>query len=267
MGNLKKMKNTMEIDKINDDSGKGFTTVFRDNDVELTDPIEHYMNHSINVSVTMEKNLIAQQDPSLIGTVDDSFFIKRGIKAWEQRYKEIEKTIVPPNFILLLESKSKKEQIKLLRGENLTSGQLIAYIFRAFKEYGFLFSQYRSEHYHKGLDKDDLPKLVEVNGDEVRTVGETSLTDGQLKQAVNYRKVIIAKFLDKGDEWHCFFVTYNSIGGKETWKGGQPHFHYISDKWGISREEAVKKFKSNRYPTTNVHIGLLGYGKQPQKKE
>jgi len=247
----------MEINKVYDDNGEGYTTIFRDDDIEFVDPIEHYMNHSINVSVTIEKDLLTLENPALVSKLNDSFFIKRGIQYWEDRYRTIKETVVPPNFILLLESKSKNEQIKLLREANLTIGQLIAFIFIAFTDFGYVFSQYRSEHHHKGLDKKALPKLIELNGEKVRKIGETLLTDGELKHAVNYRKVVIAKFMDKGDSWHCFFVTYNSIRGKETWHDGQPHFHYISDKWGIPREAAVAKFKSNRYPTTNVHIGLL----------
>ena len=257
----------MEIEKIYDEDGSGFTTVFRDNDIEYANPVIHFMNHSISVSISMEKGLITMKNPKLAEKLEDSFYIERAMKSWHKRLDKINQTAVPSSFISLLESKSKKEQISLLRGENLTPDQLIAYIFRAFREFGFLFSTYRSEHHHKGLDVEDLPKLIEINGDEVRTVGETSLTKGQLKNVINYRKVIIAKFLDKGDEWHCFFLTYNSIGGKESWNGGQPHLHYISDKWGLSREEVISKFKSDTYPTTNVHIGLLEYGNQPQTKE
>ena len=48
------------------------------------------------------------------------------------------------------------------------------------------------------------------------------------------------KFIDKEDEWHCLFLTYDSIRGKESWNGGQPHYHYISDKFGIPRAEWLR---------------------------
>lgn len=70
----------------------------------------------------------------------------------------------------------------------------------------------------------------------------------------------MAKFLDKGDTWHCFFTVYRSLRGEESWQDGQPHFHYISDKWGISRKDAVEQLKGDKYPSTSVHISLLGYG-------
>lgn len=58
------------------------------------------------------------------------------------------------------------------------------------------------------------------------------------------------------------FVTYNSIGGKENWKEGQAHFHYISSAFGISKEEFIESMRSGKYKSTSVHIDLLEYGKQ-----
>jgi len=159
-----------------------------------------------------------------------------------------------------LEGESKKDaQIKLLKKQTFTSDQLIAFLFRAYLEYGFSFSQYTSENLHKGLDKSKLPRLIHLDGKEVKTVGPTTLSRGQLRQVVVQRKVIIAKFLDKGNQWHCFFGTLNSIGGKESWNDCQSHLHYISDKWEIPRDGVVTKIKGGIYPSTPVHIGLLDY--------
>lgn len=105
-----------------------------------------------------------------------------------------------------------------------------------------------------------MPKLVEIKDDKVSKVGNTTLTDGQLKQAVDHRKVVVAKFIDKEDEWHCIFLTYDSIRGKESWKGGQPHYHYISDKFGIPRAEVLNQLKSRIYNLGSLpHIDLVGY--------
>jgi hypothetical protein len=61
-----------------------------------------------------------------------------------------------------------------------------------------------------------LPTLIHLDGDKVKTAGETTLTKEQLKNVVNYRKVTVSKFLDKGDTWYCFFLTYRSLRGEET---------------------------------------------------
>jgi hypothetical protein len=97
--------------------------------------------------------------------------------------------------------------------------------------------------------------------------GNTELTDGQLKMALEQRSVKIAKFIEKDEEWHCFFITYDSIGGKENWQNGQPHFHYISNLFGIKKEDVITQIKSKKYKLGNLpHITLEDYGTQPQNK-
>jgi len=94
----------------------------------------------------------------------------------------------------------------------------------------------------------------------LKKVGDTNLTDGQLKELLIKRKKTIAKFLDKGDSWHCSFITYASLQGKDGWNQGQPHFHYISDKFNIPRETVINRLKSRKYNLGSLpHIKLNGY--------
>lgn len=142
----------------------------------------------------------------------------------------------------------------------MTPFELIAFIFHAHEEKGFLFSNYRAEHHHKGLDESELPEFIHVKSEKVAKIGETNLKEGQLKQVVNHRKIIISKFIDNANEWHCFFVTYQSLKGEENWNNGQPHFHYISNKFGLSREEVLKELKSRHYKLNNLpHVSLMEY--------
>ena len=160
----------------------------------------------------------------------------------------------------MLESKSKKEQIKLLKHQFITPSILIALIFKAWTDFGYKFSQYTAHYHHRGVDKNELPKLIEIKDDKVIKVGKTSLSDGQLKNVVDQRKVTVSKFLDREKNWHCFFVTFKSINRKEQWKDGQPHFHYISSSFGLSREEVVKNLKDEYYKLNNLpHIELRNY--------
>jgi len=257
----------MDIHKIYDEDGQGFTRIVKLSDVEYVDPVKYYSDLIIVNSISLEKDLLSFKNPALAALASEEFFYENAKKKLFEKYDEIENTIIPHNFLELLEGKSKKAQIQLLRGQTLTSGQLMAYLFSAYLDYGFTFSQYISEHLHKGLNKSALPRLIHLDGKEVKTVGSTTLSKGQLRQVVEQRKVITAKFLDKGDNWHCFFGTLDSIGGRESWKDGQAHFHYISDKWGITRNEAVAKIKSGVYPSTPVHIELLGYRDKSNESE
>lgn len=87
-----------------------------------------------------------------------------------------------------------------------------------------------------------------------------NVLNGQLKQVIEQRKVIVSKFLDKGSEWHCLLLTYDSLKGKESWKNGQPHYHYISSKFRIPRDKVVEQLKSSSYNLGSLpHIDLLEY--------
>jgi len=246
--------------KIPDDSGNGSYTIFESPDFEYVDPTKHYAESYIVTNVSMMRDIILLKKPPVPLDFIEKYIHKEALKDWFKKVKEIEETPIPENLISLLTAKTKKEQIKLLKDVSITPYQLISFIFRAWTEFGFTFSQYKSEHHHKGLDKSQMPKIVEVKDGNVYKVGETLLTDGQLKQAVEHRKVIVSKFLDNSASWHCLFLTFDSIKGKETWKNGQPHYHYISDKFGIPRQKVVEQLKSSKYSLGNLpHIDLNEY--------
>jgi hypothetical protein len=192
--------------------------------------------------------------------IREKVFEENAQKRWAVRLEEILKAEAPPTFLSLFGSTSKQEQERLLEGSSLTPEQLAAFFFKAYTDYGFTYSKYTSEHLPEGIDDSKLPRLIHVKDGKVTTAGQTSLTEDQLKSVVSDRRVTVANFLDHGNEWHCLFTIYRSLRGEEPWQDGQPHYHYISDRWGISRDEAVNRLKSRKYPNTKVHIALLDYG-------
>jgi hypothetical protein len=239
---------------------------FVDCDFEYVKPIKHYeedfiVKHMILSGITNEE---------LLGEVQKSekskaVFIEANLR-WRKRLEEFKSLIISNQFIKLLETKKKSEQEDLLQGLVLTPEILMGIIIKA-DELGYTLSQYRSEHSSKGIDHSKMPLAFEVKEDgNVKTYGETELSNGQLKQAIEHRKVKVAKILDRGTEWHCFFTTYKSLRGEETWLGEkQPHFHYISNAFMIDRTEVIKQIKSEKYKLGNLpHIKLEEYGKQPE---
>jgi hypothetical protein len=247
--------------KITDDNGNGSYTIFESPDIEYVDPTKYYAECYIVTNVSIMRDLILLKKTPVPLDFIENYVHEETLKDWFKKLKEIEETPIPENLINLLKADSKKDQLKLLKNLSISPNQLIAFIFKAWTNHGFLFSQYKSERQHAGLDKTKMPKLIEIKDGKVNKVGKTSLTDGQLKQAVDHRKVIVAKFLDKESSWHCFFLTFDSLKGKETWKDGQAHYHYISDKFGISRQKVVEQLKSGKYCLgTLPHIDLVGYG-------
>lgn len=250
-----------------DDDGKGFTIVSIHEDVEYVDPIKYFSARSIESKVAVLQKMEELEMPNGDNETMKKNALKNAIEISEEHIKEIMATEVPAVLFALLKSNSKGEQIKLLKGLQLTPENLTAFIFRAFTEQGWTYSEYHCQQYPKGTTTEALPRVATLDREtgRVTTSGETTLADTKIKQIIEQRRAVSVKFLDNGSEWHCFFITYRSIGGEESWRDGQPHYHYISDKFGIPRDEAVIQFKGDKYPSTNVHIELLGYGKQPDK--
>ena len=248
--------------KIKDGNGNGEYSIFETPDFEYVNPIEHYSSVFIESNFIMMRDIVLYNKPSLPFAIEviNKTAMKKAINNCKEIISEILKTEIPDNYIALLKASSKKEQVKLLKNQSITPNQLLAFLFKANSEFGYTYSQYTAEHNHKGFDKSKMPAIVEIKESKVYKIGETTLTDGQLKQVIEQRKVIVSKFIDKGKEWHCLLLTYDSLKGKESWKDGQPHYHYISNKFGISRDKVVEQLKSSNYNLGSLpHIDLINY--------
>jgi hypothetical protein len=247
--------NPMEVNKIQDGKGKTYIMV-NHQEVEKVNPIELYEKiHKASGTRIMRLMGLDKYFPMIKNVLD-----KLAQEDWEEKYREIMDTKMPENLKQIFNAVKKKDQIKLLKGLSITPDILIAFFFYAWQERGYSFSQYRGEHEREGLNKSELPIIAYIEDGKVERVGESTLTDGQIKQAIQQRTVVNAYFLDKGENWHCLFATHNSLKGEENWQNGQPHFHYISSKFGISREKVIESLKSKYYKLGSLpHVKLTDY--------
>lgn len=236
--------------------------VFGGEDFENVHPQQHYYEACLmkGIMLTFPEEATGRKKPTEEG--------KKALLATSETCKEyissFDNIIIPEALKDLLQTTRKKEQIKILNGMVLTPDILMAFLFFTGNQ-GYTLSQYSSEFQTISIEGKKLPLAYMKNEDgKITKLGGTELTDGELKMALEQRSVKIAKFIEKGDEWHCFFITYDSIGGKENWEDGQPHFHYISNLFGISREGVINQIKSKKYKLGNLpHIKLQEYGNQP----
>ncbi|MEB2786381.1 hypothetical protein [Algoriphagus persicinus] len=247
--------------KIYSGDGKSFYRLFFDDKVEYVNPLQYFRSRSINSSFYLMKDLTNNEFKNFPEEIKNKVLLKKAIETWETRYESINEEFLDEDFITLLSTRKKSEQLRLLKGKSLTSYAFSKFALISNSEFGFTFSRYTSEKLPGNLEKQQLPLLFELSEDEssVSIIGETSLKEGELKNVINHRKKIVANFLDKGNEWHCFYVTYKSLAGKESWNEGEPHYHYLSDKFGLLREDVVKGIIDGKVPSTPVHIGLKGY--------
>lgn len=257
----------MQVKKIIDKKTGVEIVSISDDDIVAVNPIKYY--HDYFIASSLITNGVPKSElngSKKISEHSRSIFVEATI-AWKKQLVEIENTVVPKELLRLLKTTKKKEQEKLLKGLELDPDILMAFLFKAYSKHGFLFSQYRVEIPQKGIELSKMPVAYEVTEENgVEKFGATEYSDGQLTQAINHRKVIISKFVEKDDRWHCFFTNYNSLNGGETWLGEkQPHFHYISDSFGFTKEQVITELSSGKYKLGNLpHIKLTGYGNQPK---
>lgn len=153
---------------------------------------------------------------------------------------------------------SKKEQIRLLKGVQLTEPQLSS-LFNFAEECGYRFSHYKWQGDPKSVKEEKLPSFMHMKDDgSIEYIGETTLTEGQMRTIITQADELIVRIFDNGSHWHCFLQTYKGLKGMESGvQGSRPHLHYLSDSFGISKADLVKMIKIGRYPNTPVHIPLL----------
>ena len=256
----------MKIQKIYDENGQGFTRMYSFDKIENANPVEYYKTFELEKRATSLRDLLNAKNSFLTSQLDDDFFIKKAEETLVGFFEKFEQTEVPKNFLTLLDTERKKDQVNLLKGQSLNPDQLMSLILKSHKDFGYLYSKYIFENLPSGFEDRKLPKLFHVNQDgTVYKVGESDLTDGELKHIIDHRKVIVSHFFEKDDKWHCIFNTYASLAGRENHKEGQAHFHYISSSFLLSKQEFIDSMDSGKYRSTSVHIDLLDYGHQPNE--
>ena len=226
-------------------------------DVEYKNPREFLKNfHLCSILPAILKDAKMQLPNEKI----KELALKKAEEIAESQISSIEHMELPTQIETLLDyDLSKKEIEKLLKGLSITKSQLGAIFIQA-GEKGYLFSNYIFDGNPKSYKECELPSFIRIKDDgDVETYGKHQLSEGQLKDIVIQSKKIIARFLDKNDHWHCFYQTQNGVYGKEkgTYHGCSPHIHYISDSFGVAREDFIKGLKGGHVPSSPIHILLI----------
>ena len=81
------------------------------------------------------------KNPFLSQKISSDFYVRfaKDEIAKEKFWEAKEQAEIPENFLTLLETARKKDQISLLKGLSINPDQLIALIFKSFKEHKKLF--------------------------------------------------------------------------------------------------------------------------------
>lgn len=256
----------MKTDIIFSEDEKEFVILNYIDKVELVNPIEHIEECEIQQIISHIKGYLF----FMAGRVSEEWYRN---KAEEERNKIpdekrwlniILNTKVNENYIRLIQAEKKRDQEKLLEGLSITTNEMMNLFCIAYKDYGFLYSFYTFEVLPKGYENRKLPTVANYSNGKVNKLGDMDLTDGEIKQLIENRKVICAHFIEKENIWHCFLFTYRSMKGQEKWKGGQAHLHYASSSTFFrEKEDFLKQLEQGKYEgTLSMHIPILDYGNQ-----
>lgn len=157
---------------------------------------------------------------------------------------------------LLVNDKLKyNKQNKLLKGLTLTTSDIL-WLNKEAQDLGYLMDVYRQEKHPGRYDEKKSPVLFRQKKDgSIESFGQTDMSEGEMKALLEERKVVQARIYHKGEHWHCFYFTYRGLAGKEAGEqGAKPHYHYISDRSGISLEDLKKRIKDCDMPSSKVHV-------------
>lgn len=247
----------MERLKINIPNSKETFRVIDSGEFEYANPYDIFFEAQLNVSMTIEKENFKLANP-LIPEIEVNNLLYH--KARIENILENQRLLnlkLPDGLLKIFELDSKAEQEKSLKGITLSSKEIQAFTLKAYSDYGYKYSFYRALFQHKNLDSSRIPIFSYIDEDnKIISSGSTNMTDGEIKQMINHQKMTVSKFYDKEEKWHCFFLTLKSLRGKESsHKDGQPHLHYISYAFGMSRKRVLHELKSEKYNlSTALHI-------------
>lgn len=244
------------------------TYKYKDGDKEI---IANQMEDVENVSYreTMVKfhassiapaiKVMLEKDKNFNFPCNDEIINQVALMFAKKSYNELSKESVDSKLKNIFQKElNKKEQIRLLKGVQLTEPQLSS-LFNFAEECGYRFSHYKWQGNPQSVKDEKLPSFMHMkDGGSIEYIGETTLTEGQMRTIINQADELIVRIFDNGSHWHCFLQTYKGLKGMESGvQGSRPHLHYLSDSFGISKADLVKMIKIGRYPNTPVHIPLL----------
>ena len=157
--------------------------------------------------------------------------------------------------LLMDDTLSNKEQEKLLKDVILKPTDFL-WLRKEAQDNGYLLDIYHEEKYPEKFKEKKYPLLYHRKKDcDIEKIGNTDMTDGEMRALLEQRKVIQAHIYHKKGIWHCFYFTFKGLSGEESGiMGSKPHYHYISNKSGIGWDDLLKRIKDCDMPSSKNHI-------------
>ena len=217
-------------------------------------PLDFCMYTHAEIMFGIHDDILKQTCPILIPEYVVRKFVLEKVE--EQIATMLASTVLKPEIQALFSdnSLSFKEQAKLLKGMMLTASDIL-WLNKCAQDLGYLLDVYHEESFPSKFDEKQKPIIINRNEEKIESIGKTDMSEGEMKALLEQRKVVFARIYHIDSYWHCFYCTYKGLAGLEGGKfGSQPHYHYISDKSGITLEKLVDGITKCDMPSSRVHI-------------
>lgn len=235
-----------------------FRGIEPNNDIDWL-PIQYLiLPHLLQRTHTYIDNYRHVNNLNSIDEQTESFFKK---KAFDEVMELINSILInhkcPTAIETLLKQEllPKRQQEKLLKDISLTGDDIVCIMDKA-QQLGYLLDIYKFEVLPDRYKEKKKPLCFHLRDDNtIEVIGETDMTEGEMKALLKERKIIIVRLFHNDEHWHCFYHTLRGIAGEEPGiLGSKPHWHYISDKFGFTRDELVERFRRGDAPSSKSHI-------------
>ncbi len=247
--------------RIADPDSNGAFNIIHGDDFEFVNPEQKLLEQFLFVNMGQLRQQAYMHIPPAMAdrmTPDDEkrLMIQVLKQANEEAAAEINRLKlikIPDELTAIFTGLRKKDEEKLFRKVTLTPEVFMSLILHA-GTLGYTYSLYTYAQNPTGTDGDAIPRFAykDETDNSVFTTDDTSISKGQVKALIEQRSTTVVKMLDKRATWHCFFLTFKGIAGKE--KDHAPHMHYLSSSWGLTREQALSQLQSKNYSIPSAHV-------------
>lgn len=232
----------------------GFRGIVPNNDVDCPPFLYCRLTFAYHMDLLFSDKLKARGLPQYPDDERSAFVLK---KVDEKIIKILAYGGPQPQILEILtnESLNFKKQKRLLRGLKFEIKDIL-WLYKVAENLGYLLDTTLVERHPAKCDVKKMPHVFYQNKDGLMDViGDTDLTDAEMKAYLKERKVVQVRLFHNKEHWHCFYYTFKGLAGKEHGDmGSKPHYHYLSDKSGITWIQLQDRIKACDMPSSDVHI-------------
>ena len=219
-------------------------------------PLDYFIYNHAYIQAKLRIQVMRLKGES-IGSIEDFVYQHTLIQTKDLTEKILHSTLpdIKLQQILAHVEYSKNQQEKLWEGTTLKFSDLL-WFNKFAQETGYLMDVYHIETHPSVYDAKKHPLVFSEKKDgTIETIGETTMSNGEMRGLLHDRKVVQARIYHRESTWHCFYFTFRGLAGEESGKyGKKPHYHYLSDKYGLTWQTLENRIKSCDMPSSNVHI-------------